>query len=221
MIPTRRTALIAAFAFAALGASAMGLRGGPGEPPLPTEPEPEPRVALQEPAPPFELQDLSGRTVRLADHQGKIVVLEWTNPKCPVIQRCYASELVRDTLGELEELGGVVYLAINSTGNIPRDEVVARSREFLAQHDLSGMTVLIDHDGTVGHRYDARRTPHMFVIDARGVLRYHGAYTDDPTGRRRDATNLVLAAVRQVKAQRTVAPEYVRPYGCSVKYAAK
>jgi peroxiredoxin len=181
------------------------------------EDQPAP-ARIGEPAPAFELSDVEGARHSLSQYRGKIVVLEWTNPECPFIERCYRSGLVKETLRQMERMGGVVYLAVNSTGIKPRDEVIAASRAFIKEHGLPTLPVLVDHDGAVGHRYDARTTPHVFVIDQRGVLRYHGAYTDDPTGRAEKPTNLVLGAVRQIKAGEVVAPERVRPWGCSVKY---
>ncbi|MHC4102825.1 MAG: thioredoxin domain-containing protein, partial [Planctomycetota bacterium] len=80
--------------------------------------------------------------------------------------------------------------------------------------------VLIDRDGKVGHLYGAKRTPHLFVIDAEGVLRYQGAIDDDQRGDKGEkATNYVVQAVRQIVAGETVAPDITRSYGCTVKYA--
>ncbi|MHC4766083.1 MAG: thioredoxin domain-containing protein, partial [Planctomycetota bacterium] len=82
--------------------------------------------------------------------------------------------------------------------------------------------VLIDRDGKVGHLYGAKRTPHMFVVDAKGILRYQGAIDDDSSGDKGDrATNYVVQAVRQIAAGDTVTPDVTRAYGCSVKYAPK
>ncbi|MHC4129834.1 MAG: thioredoxin domain-containing protein [Planctomycetota bacterium] len=82
--------------------------------------------------------------------------------------------------------------------------------------------MLIDRDGKVGHLYGAKRTPHMFVVDAKGILRYQGAIDDDSSGDKGDrATNYVVQAVRQIAAGDTVTPDVTRAYGCSVKYAPK
>ena len=77
--------------------------------------------------------------------------------------------------------------------------------------------VLIDADGAVGRRYDARTTPHVFVID-RGVLRYSGAFTDNPWGKPTQVRNYAIAALESIAAGRQVEPSTVRPWGCSVKY---
>ena len=80
--------------------------------------------------------------------------------------------------------------------------------------------ILVDVDGTVGHQFNARRTPHMFVIDKKGILRYHGAIDNNAFGDKTldEAMNYVVNAVRQISEGETVSPDYIKPYGCSVKY---
>jgi hypothetical protein len=118
---------------------------------------------------------------------------------------------------QLEEIapGGVAHLAINSTYLMESSVGEA----YLKTHKVDA-PVLIDGDGTVGHLYDAKRTPHLYVIDAEGVLRYQGAIDDDPRGDKGDkATNYAVQAVRQIVAGETVAPDITPSYGCTVKYA--
>ena len=71
----RRT-LIATAALIALGAQAAATVG--------------------QPAPDFALKDTNGKTVRLSDFKGKHVVLEWTNPGCPLEP---VSSLLGDRIG--------------------------------------------------------------------------------------------------------------------------
>ncbi|MHC4804478.1 MAG: redoxin domain-containing protein, partial [Planctomycetota bacterium] len=80
--------------------------------------------------------------------------------------------------------------------------------------------ILLDFDGDVGRLYDARKTPHMYVIDKEGILRYHGAIDDNKFLSKPEdqMTNYVVNAVRQIVEGETVTPEYTKPYGCSVKY---
>ena len=79
--------------------------------------------------------------------------------------------------------------------------------------------ILLDTLGTVARQYDARRTPHMFVIDKKGILRYHGAIDNNPllTKQEDEITNYVVQAVRQIINEETVEPDHVEPYGCTVK----
>ncbi|NNF41552.1 MAG: redoxin domain-containing protein [Phycisphaerales bacterium] len=169
-----------------------------------------------QPAPDFTLKDTSGKDVKLSDHKGKIVVMQWINPQCPVCVRCVSSGLVAKMGKELKQLDpDVVHLAVNSTHFMSSTD----SAKYLKQHKLD-IPALDDHEGKVGHMYGAKTTPHLFVIDKKGVLRYSGAINDDPRGSKgADATNYAVNAVRQIVAGETVAPDSTRPYGCSVKYA--
>jgi peroxiredoxin len=175
-------------------------------------------AAVGEPAPAFTLNDSAGKAHALADYSGKIVVLQWINPDCPVCRRVCSSGKVAAMRKQLDEIAGnVVYLAVNTTHYMEPSVGAA----YFKKHKIDA-PVLIDRDGKVGHLYAARRTPHMFVIDAKGVLRYQGAIDDDANGDKGDrATNYVVRAVRQIVAGETVTPDVTRAYGCTVKYAPR
>jgi peroxiredoxin len=175
-------------------------------------------AAIGKPAPAFELKDSKDRTYTLADYRGKIVVLEWVNPDCPVCRRTFSSGKVAAMRKQLESMSDdVVHLAINSTYYM---EPAAGTAYVTSYH--VDVPVLSDRDGTVGHLYGAAHTPHMFVIDAEGILRYAGAFDDDARGDKGDAaTNYVVQAVGQILAGETVSPDRTQAYGCSVKYAPK
>ena len=83
--------------------------------------------------------------------------------------------------------------------------------------------MLLDPTGEIGHLYNARTTPHMFVIDTTGKLAYMGGIDDKPTTSKSDiqgATNYVRAALQDLASGRPVATPVTRPYGCSVKYSS-
>src|SRR5262245_54432723 len=71
-------------------------------------------AAVGDAAPAFSLTDQNGKTVTLADQKGKIVVLEWFNEDCPIVQRVYKSNIMQDTAKKWTEKG-VVWLAVNTT----------------------------------------------------------------------------------------------------------
>jgi hypothetical protein len=78
-----------------------------------------------------------------------------------------------------------------------------------------------DQDGKVGKLYDARTTPHMYVIDPAGTLVYAGGIDDIRSSKPEDisrATNYVKAALADLKAGKPVRTSNSQPYGCSVKY---
>jgi peroxiredoxin len=164
-------------------------------------------------APDFTLTDQKGNTVKLSDFNGKVVVLEWTNPDCPFVQRHYrAGTMAR--LAKAYAAKGVVWLAINSTYYMNREKDAA-----WAEQKQIAYPVLGDHDGKVGKAYGAKSSPHMFVIDAKGNIAYRGAIDNDPDGEKKEGlVNYVAQALDAVLAGKPVAIPETRSYGCSVKY---
>jgi hypothetical protein len=85
----------------------------------------------------------------------------------------------------------------------------------------SPTAALLDPDGTIGHLYEAKTTPHIFVINPAGKLIYQGAIDDKPTTDRADikgARNYLNEALGAGMAGKPVPTSSTRPYGCSVKY---
>ncbi|MEE8154648.1 MAG: redoxin domain-containing protein [Phycisphaerales bacterium] len=168
-----------------------------------------------EPAPNFTLNDASGKSHTLADYKGKLVVLQWINPDCPICRRVNQSGITTKMAKSIRAVEkDFVHLTIHSTHYMEPDKSVA----YLKEHKVKA-PVLDDRTGKVGHLYGAKTTPHMYVIDKKGILRYAGAIDDDNNGTNREgATNYVINAVRQIAAGETVAPDMTKAYGCSVKY---
>jgi peroxiredoxin len=168
---------------------------------------------IGEPAPSFALKDQDGKTVRLSSLRGKVVVLEWVNPDCPIWVR-HAEAKTMKTLEERYRDRGVVWLGINTTHYMTAEhDAKARGTYGLAY------PILRDPDGTVGRLYGAKTTPHMYVIAKDGTLVYRGAIDNDPSG---DAAggvvNYVAAALDEILAGKPVTVADTKPYGCSVKY---
>jgi len=171
-------------------------------------------VDVGDTAPAFTLKDTSGADVSLADFDGKVVVLEWTNPDCPFVKRHYKEGTMKDLSSAYSD-NGVVWLTVNSTNYMD-----AEANAAFAKNEGITWPVLVDQDGSVGHAYGAATTPHMFVIDATGTVVYEGAIDDDPRGNM-DAgarTNYVAQALDELAAGEAVSTPETKPYGCSVKY---
>jgi len=167
-------------------------------------------------APGFTLTDLHGVDYSLADYRGKVVVLEWINPNCPFSER-HARE---KTMVNLEHGHDVVWLAVNSTSPKHRDYLTpAQHRAYNGKMGID-YPVLLDPTGEVGHAFDAKTTPHMFVIGEDGTLLYEGAIDDDPLGREKPKhrMNYVGLGLDEHAADEPVEPATTKPYGCSVKY---
>lgn len=169
-------------------------------------------------APDFTLEDLEGKEHKLSDLKGKVVVIEWFNPECPYVVRHYRNGTSQKLAKEMKERD-VVWLAINSGAPGKQGAGLEKNKGYQKNWEIE-FPILLDESGKVGKMYDARTTPHMFVINKEGVLVYHGAMDNAPRGTPSDGElmNYVKNAVKQVLAGETVTPDHVRPYGCRVHY---
>ncbi len=179
-------------------------------------------AAIGKPAPDFTLKDLDGKDVRLSSFKGKTVVLEWFNPGCPFVKASHTKGSLTDAAKRLSSKG-VVWLAVNSAAAGKQGNGVeanrAGTKAFAMDHP-----VLLDESGEVGRAYGATNTPHLFVIDDKGVLVYRGAVDNSPDGEGESPTSGKLerfaeAAIADLAAGRPVATADTKAYGCSVKYA--
>jgi len=179
-------------------------------------------LEVGKPAPDFTLTDLSGQSHALSSFRGKTVVLEWVNPDCPFVKKHYDKSGNMPATQKAALADGVVWLQINSAasgkeGDYDAAKVAAWAKRVGAQ----STAYFRDTDGKVGKLYDARTTPHMFVINAEGTLVYQGAIDSIRSANPDDiakATNYVNAALADLKAGRAVEHTSSKPYGCSVKY---
>lgn len=174
-----------------------------------------------EPAPLFTATDSTGKTVKLEDFKGKTVVLEWTNHECPFVVKHYDSGNMQAT--QKKATGdGVVWLSVISSAAGKQGYVDGATADKLTKDRNAHPTaVLLDETGTVGKLYDAKTTPHMFIIDASGVLVYAGAIDSVPSADKADvatAKNYVLAALDEIKAGKPVTEATTKSYGCGIKY---
>ena len=161
-------------------------------------------------------------THSLSEYKGRFVVLEWANKGCPYEQKHYLS-------GNMESLQkqwtdkGVVWLSILSSAPGQQGYVTpAEENDYLKTMHASPTAALLDPTGVIGHLYDARTTPHMFVIDPAGKIVYQGAIDNQPTpdpGSLKIADNYLNDALNAAMAGKPVAVAVTKPYGCSVKYA--
>jgi peroxiredoxin len=177
------------------------------------------QAKVGEKAPNFTLTDTDGKTVTLADltKQNKIVVLEWFNPDCPVVQRCYKEGVMSKVYDAYKGKGNVTWLAINSSG--PNSDSGGKDRNVKAKADMKlAYPLLLDESGTVGRAYGSKNTPTMYIIAADGTLAYWGAIDNGNAGKA-GTVNYVKKALDEILAGQTVTDSKTTPYGCAVKYA--
>lgn len=178
-------------------------------------------IEIGKPAPDFAGTDSNGKTHKLSDYKGKIVVLEWTNPLCPFVIKHYDSNNMQKLQ---EEYTGkdVVWLSVNSSaagkeGNQSAED----ANKYMTEKKSKATARILDPSGEIGKAYDAKTTPHMFVIDKDGNVVYKGAIDDNDSTKQETiaaAKNYVKAALDSVMEGKPVETAQTKPYGCSVKY---
>lgn len=172
-------------------------------------------------APNFKLLDVDGNQHSLQDFKGKYVVLEWINFDCPFVVKHYGSNNMQNLQKEFRG-NNVVWLSICSSapgkqGNFDKNEIKKRITDNKAQMSA----YLIDEDGKVGKLYDARTTPHIYLISPDGNLLYQGAIDDKKSTDQADipnSKNYLKAAFEEIQMGRDIKNPTTQPYGCSVKY---
>jgi peroxiredoxin len=174
------------------------------------------------PAPDFTATDINGQTHKLSDYNGKIVVLESYNLDCPFCHNQYRSGAMQELQRDLTAKS-VVWLLVNSVSpKYPNHRSAEAAKKEWADQKINATAWLDDSSGKVGKAYGMRTTPHMFVIDASGILVYQGAIDDRPApdGDPRTARNYVREAVQKLQAGDKLAVSQTKPYGCGVKYGS-
>lgn len=179
------------------------------------------KAKIDETAPNFTLKDSHGKSHSLSDFAGKYIVLEWINYDCPFVKKHYDGDDMQKLQKEYAEKG-VIWLAICSSapgkqGHFDNDEINKRIKSHKAKYTA----YLIDENGKVGKMYGAKTTPHMYIIDKSGILRYAGAIDSIKSTDKADvakAKNYVKTVFDELLNGKPVSEKTTAPYGCSVKY---
>jgi hypothetical protein len=178
-------------------------------------------LVVGQPAPAFTSVDTNGQNHSLEQYRGKWVVLEWLNHDCPYVRKHYDGNVMQ-ALQRSAADRGVVWLSVVSSapgkqGHFPNEKANALTRE----KNAAPHAVLVDSAGTVGRAYDARTTPHMYLINPEGTLLYMGGIDDKPTARAADLATArphLAIALDEAMAGKPVSVPTSQPYGCTVKY---
>lgn len=178
-------------------------------------------LEIGKPAPDFTATDSTGKTHKLSDYKGKIVVLEWNNPECPFVKKHYDSGNMQK-LQETYTAKDVIWLTINS-GSAGKQGYLdaAAANKYLADEEAKPTAYLLDSAGEIGKAYGAKVTPQMVVIYKDGALAYDGAIDDNDSANPdtiAGSKNYVTAAIDDLNAGGAVKISQSKPYGCGVKY---
>jgi len=192
--------------------------------------QPSASAELGKPAPDFTLVDTEGKTHKLAELRGKTVVLEWFNPDCPFVRFAHTKGELKDNASRVAA-ADLVWLSINSGAAGKQGHGVERNKQARGEYTIAN-PVLLDEGGAVGRAYGAAKTPHMFVVDPKGVLVYRGGIDNAPMGevdparprppsaKDGERVNYVNGALGDLKRGGPLGLPDTPAYGCSVKYAS-
>jgi peroxiredoxin len=177
---------------------------------------PDAKAEIGKPSVNFSLKDLDGKTVTLSDFKDKIVVLTWFDENCPYMKAHFEAGTFAKFAETYKDSKDVVLLNIDSNAGASAEKLKEANKA-----NQVPQTTLIDPLGKVGMAYQAKTTPHCFVIGKDGKLKYAGAIDNAPRGQVADGAqpvNYVTQAIAELMAGQEVSVATSKPYGCSVKY---
>lgn len=178
-------------------------------------------VNVGEPAPDFIGVDSNGNEHKLSDFIGKTVVLEWSNHECPYVVKHYESGNMQKLQQEATATDTVWLTIVSSAEGKQGHTSAEEAKQVIEEVGAASTARILDPSGEIGQLYGAKTTPHMFVVNAEGILVYAGAIDSDSSHKQEaieGATNYVRAALNSLQAGTEIEVASTKPYGCSVKY---
>ena len=113
------------------------------------------------------------------------MVIETTNYECPYVRKHYSAKNMQTQQREAAAKG-VVWLTSASSATGEQGYVTAQQANDLTKsRDAAPAAVLLDPQSKIARAYGATVTPHMYIIDANGILVYKGGIDSDSVGRHR------------------------------------
>ncbi|SMF59824.1 Glutathione peroxidase [Alteromonadaceae bacterium Bs31] len=178
-------------------------------------------ASVDQAAPKFSATDSNGAKISLDQFAGKTVILEWTNHECPFVKKHYKSGNMQ-ALQKKYTAEGVVWLSVISSAKGKQGHLSGEKANSVSVSSGGHAShILLDESGELGKLYGAKTTPHMYIIDGKGMLRYMGAIDSIRSTDADDipeSTNYVTQAMSELAAGKSVSEQVTAAYGCSVKY---
>jgi peroxiredoxin len=163
-------------------------------------------MQVNQPASDFKLPDLQGRLYRLSQYRGQIVIVNFWSCECPHSAR--TDKAILSMCVQWRDDVAMLSIASNRNEDVEAIKTAAEERRL--------PSVLLDANCHVADLFDAQTTPHVFVIDREGILRYRGS-VDDVTFRQRIPTRFFLyLAVESLLAGQLPALSESPAYGCAI-----
>ncbi|MBI3176587.1 MAG: redoxin domain-containing protein [Chloroflexi bacterium] len=167
-----------------------------------------PHRLLDRAAPDFSLPTLNGGRFKLSEHLGHVVIVNFWSAECPWSRR---ADLVLSYRNKALVAQGIAVIGVASSLNEPEAEL-----RYEADFRRVSYPIAVDSDQNVANHYQAEVTPHFFVVDAKGLIRYIGAL-DDATAQRRIPRVIYLdQAIAAVLVNRAPNPQTTTAYGSAI-----
>ena len=180
-------------------------------------PGPSGELAVGVKAPAFSLVNaVDGKTVAFQPGDGKLSVVVFTCNQCPYA-KAFEPRIIE--LGRRYAAQGVVFYAIDPNDDTRYPEESTENMKARAVEKGYPYPYLKDGDSAVARAYGARVTPHVFVVDPAGNVRYRGYVDDTAKVEERKVTGL-SDALDALLAKNEVATTVTKEFGCSIKWKA-
>lgn len=169
----------------------------------------------------FSLHDINNTEVSLESLKGKYVVLEWFNIGCPYVRKHYKNNDMQLLQKEFTAKN-IIWLTINSTNKNHQDYRDTEStKKLMTKLNSNSSNVILDDSGELGKSFGAKTTPHMFILNPKGVLIYRGAIDDtaDVDADPKQTLNHIHKALTAILENKPLTTAETKAYGCSIKYA--
>jgi thiol-disulfide isomerase/thioredoxin len=172
-------------------------------------------LAVGAKAPAFSLINaVDGKTVAFKPADGRLSVVFFTCNQCPY-SKAFEPRLI--DIARRYGSKGVVFYAIDPNDEARYAEESLDNMKARAVSKDYPYPYLKDGDSSIARAYGARVTPHVYVIDGTGVLRYRGYVDDSARPEERTRTGLT-DALDSLLAKRDVATNATRAFGCTIKW---
>lgn len=181
------------------------------EPPAPAGEQ----VAIGAKAPAFTLTNATdGKQVAFKPGDGKYSVVVFTCNQCPYA-KAFEPRIIE--LAKQYSAKGVAFYAVNPNDENRYSEETLENMKARAAEKGYPFPYLKDADSSIARAYGARVTPHVFVVDPAGNVRYRGYVDDTAKVAERKVTGL-SDALDALLANQTVATTVTKEFGCSIKW---
>lgn len=167
--------------------------------------------------PAFSLTNaVDGKSYDLKPGDGNVSVVIFTCNQCPYA-KAFEPRLVE--IAKQYARKGVKFYAVNPNDDARFTEETPHNMRTRALEKSYPFPYLKDGDSAVARSWGARVTPHVYVVDGAGVLRYRGYIDDSAKPEQRTKTGLT-DAIDCVLAKQPVTNAVTREFGCTIKWKA-